>query len=179
MVETDSMFGARAETMPPSVVRKEWPSGEVMHASAAPSSTSRERPRGKSAPSIKSKPATLSASCWFGLTSEGSALSAARRVEGGESTTVYRPRSRARRTRPTRKLSSMFGGTLPAKTTAVAYSIRYSRRLENSLASAGGSLGADSFISVCVPPLRGAVGDGVAIPPAGEPGGKYGDVQGP
>src|SRR5215210_694121 len=63
------------------------------------------------------------------------------------------PRSLARRTRPTRKLSSRFGGTLPAKTTAVAYSIRYSRRRENSLASAGVTSGPYSLISVCVPAM--------------------------
>jgi hypothetical protein len=54
---------------------------------------------------------------------------------------------------PPRKLSSRFGGTLPAKTTAVAYSIRYSRRLENSLASAGVTSGPYSLISVCVPAM--------------------------
>src|SRR5215210_3698508 len=69
------------------------------------------------------------------------------------------PRSLARRTRPTRKLSSSFGGTLPAKTTAVAYSIRYSRRLENSLASAGVTSGPYSLISVCVP----AIGSTIAV----------------
>ena len=44
--------------------------------------------RMKSPSSIKSKPTTLSASCWFGLTSEGLALSTARSTGGGESTTV-------------------------------------------------------------------------------------------
>src|SRR5215217_5639439 len=58
-----------------------------------------------------------------------------------------------------RKLSSRFGGTLPAKTTAVAYSIRYSRRLENSLASAGVTSGPYSLISVCVP----AIGSTIAV----------------
>src|SRR5215210_6449911 len=69
------------------------------------------------------------------------------------------PRSLARRTRPTRKLSSRFGGTLPAKTTAVAYSIKYSRRLENSLASAGVTSEPYSLISVCVP----AIGSTIAV----------------
>ena len=61
---------------------------EVMQAFAAPCSTSLVRPRGKSPSSIKSKPTTLSASCWFGLTSEGFALSADLSTDGGESTTV-------------------------------------------------------------------------------------------
>src|SRR5215216_4863687 len=130
-----------------------------MQALAAPCSMSLRRPRGKSPSSIKSKPTTLSASCWFGLTSEGFALSTALSTDGGESTTVWIPRSLARRTRPTRKLSSRFGGTLPAKTTAVAYSIRYSRRLENSLASAGVTSGPYSLISVCVP----AIGSMMAV----------------
>src|SRR5215210_1337027 len=69
------------------------------------------------------------------------------------------PRSLARRTRPTRKLSSRFGGTLPAKTTAVAYSIKYSRRLENSLASAWVTSGPYSLISVGVP----AIGSTIAV----------------
>src|ERR671917_115352 len=45
----------------------------------------------------------------------------------------------------------MFGGTLPAKTTAVAYSIRCSRRRENSFASAGLTSGPCSLISVWEP----------------------------
>src|SRR5215216_4108829 len=130
-----------------------------MQALAAPCSMSLRRPRGKSPSSIKSKPTTLSASCWFGLTSEGFALSTALSTDGGESTTVWIPRSLARRTRPTKKLSSRFGGTLPAKTTAEAYSIRYSRRLENSLASAGVTSGPYSLISVCVP----AIGSTMAV----------------
>src|SRR5215210_1234205 len=69
------------------------------------------------------------------------------------------PRSLARRTRPTRKPSSRLGGTLPAKTTAVAYSIRYSRRLENSLVSAEVTSGPYSLISVCVP----AIGSTMAV----------------
>src|SRR5918995_1560740 len=130
-----------------------------MQAFAAPCSISLERPRGKSPSSIKSKPTTLSASFWFGLTSEGFALSAALSTDGGESTTVYSPRSLARRTRSRRKLSSRFGGTLPAKTTAVAYSIRCSRRRENSLASAWVTAGPYSLISVCVP----AIGSMMAV----------------
>src|SRR5919112_1938609 len=130
-----------------------------MQAWAAPSSTSRERPRGKSPSSIKSKPTTLSASFWLGLTSEGFDLSAALSTDEGESTTVKSPRSLARRTRSTRKLSSRFGGTLPAKTTAVAYSIRCSKRRENSLASAGVTSGPYSLISVCVP----AIGSMMAV----------------
>src|SRR5215203_3129877 len=130
-----------------------------MQAFVAPCSTSLVRPRGKSPSSIKSKPTTLSASCWFGLTSEGFALSAALSTDGGESTTVYSPRSLARRTRSRRKRSSRFGGTLPAKTTAVAYSIRCSRRLENSLASAWVTSGPYSLISVCVP----AIGSTMAV----------------
>src|ERR671916_639474 len=130
-----------------------------MHAPKAPSSTRRERPRGKSSSSMKSKPTTLSASFWFGLTSEGPTFSAARRTEGVESTTVQRPRSRERCTRPTRKPSSRLGGRLPAKTTADAYSIRCSRRRENSLASAGLTSGPYSLISVCVP----AIGAMIAV----------------
>src|SRR4028119_1942119 len=45
----------------------------------------------------------------------------------------------------------MFGGTLPAKTMAVAYSIRCSKRRENSWASAGLTSGPYSLISVCEP----------------------------
>src|SRR3712207_5772419 len=45
----------------------------------------------------------------------------------------------------------MLGGTLPAKTTAVAYSIRCSRRRENSWASAGLTSGPCSLISVWEP----------------------------
>src|SRR4028119_418852 len=58
----------------------------------------------------------------------------------------------------------MFGGTLPAKTTAVAYSIRCSRRRENSCASAGLTSGPYSLISVCEP-LVGAPGAGDAHGP--------------
>src|SRR4028119_1475145 len=47
----------------------------------------------------------------------------------------------------------MFAGTLPAKTTAVAYSIRCSKRRENSWASAGLTSGPYSLISVCEPPI--------------------------
>src|SRR5918997_3077603 len=130
-----------------------------MHAPLAPSSTSLPSPRKKSSPSIKSKPTALSASCWFGLTKEGSALSDAFRTVGEASTTVYRPSSLALRNRPTRKLSSRFAGRLPAKTIAVAYSMRNERRPVNSWTSSGETAGPCSLISVCVP----VVGSTIAV----------------
>src|ERR671920_117723 len=130
-----------------------------MHAPLAPSSTSLPSPRKKSSPSIKSKPTALSASCWFGLTKEGPALSDAFSTVGEASTTVYRPSSLALRNRPTRKLSSRFAGRLPAKTIAVAYSMRNERRPVNSWTSSGETAGPCSLISVCVP----VVGSTIAV----------------
>jgi hypothetical protein len=86
-------------------------------------------------------------------------LSDAFRTVGEASTTVYRPSSLALRNRPTRKLSSKFAGRLPAKTIAVAYSMRNERRPVNSRTSSGETAGPCSLISVCVP----VVGSTIAV----------------